>query len=126
MFVTHTGKLGDPQVAIGIDDAGLRPCTTQRPTRRDQHPQPLIALRSGVVLVAFQRQAGGREFAQLNERRRSKVVLVVRKLTGIIQAKPQRADTERVMRTEQIVRLGKSLGRYRDSGPLRALQSTPH
>ena len=93
VLVAHAGKLGDPKLPIGIDDAGLGPCTPQRSARREQHAQPVIALRSRVVLVTLERQAGGLEFAQSNKRRRRKVVPVVQKVTGIAEAKPQRTDT---------------------------------
>ena len=62
----------------------------------------------------------------MNKWRRSKVVLVVEKITCIIEPKPQRADAERVMHAEQIVRLDKSTSCGRSPGPVRARQSASH
>jgi hypothetical protein len=45
---------------------------------------------------------------------------------SIIEAKPQRAGTKRVMHAEEIVRLDQSGGRSLDPGPLRALQTASH
>ena len=126
VLVAYAGKLGDPEVAVGIDHACLGSRATQRSARRDQHAQPVIALRSGVILVTLERQAGGLEFAQLNKWRRCKVVPVIQKVTGIVEAKPQRTDTEGVMHAKQIVRLDKAHGLGRDPSPLLALQSASH
>lgn len=103
MLVAHAGKLGDPQVSVRIDDAGLGPGAAQGTTGRDQQAQPVVAFLGRVVFIAFQRQAGGLQFAQLHERRCCNVVTVVQKVTAVIEPESERARAKRIMHTQEIV-----------------------
>ena len=126
MFVTHAGKLRNPQTPIRIDHACLGPCATERAPWCDQHTQPVAALLGGIIFVAFQREACRFQFAQLHERWCCHVMAIVEEIACIVPPEPQCADPVRVMHPQQIVRFGESDGLVHQPCPLFTLQTTAH